>query len=168
MQSGEWLTRATAWLAFALWFTALVMPGRPPRSFRERSAAMCWLAGSLVMLLHTALAFHVHHGWSHAAAVVDTARQTRELTGLNWGWGVWLNYLFAAVWLGDAGWRSAAPVSHAQRPHWLAFATHGFLAFIWINATVVFGSWPMRVAGAGAFIWLAAVHRWSAATRALS
>ena len=168
MLSGEWLTGATAWLAFVLWFTALVWPGRTRRPSRERTAARCWLAGSLVMLLHTALAFHVYHGWSHAAAVVDTARQTQALTGLNWGGGVWLNYLFAAVWLGDAGWRIAAPANHTRRPRWLVVTTHGFLAFIWFNATVVFGSWPMQVAGAAAFIWLATVHRWSAATRAPS
>ncbi len=158
MNSGEWLTRSTAWLAFAAWFAALALARH--RATPNRSPAdLIWLAGAVLMLVHTALAFHIYHDWSHTAAVVETARQTRELTGLNWGGGVWLNYMFAAVWLGDALWRLASPASHARRPRWLAVVTHGFLAFIWFNATVVFGSWPMRAAGAFAFIWLATTLR---------
>ncbi len=165
MTSGEWLTRITAALAFVAWFAALSLKPRPGAQVSDRGVARIWLAGSLIMLAHTALAFHFYHGWSHAAAVVDTARQTRELTGLNWGGGVWLNYLFAMIWLGDAGWRIAGAESHARRPRWLAIATHAFLAFIWFNATVVFGSWPMRAAGAFAFIWLATTLRWPATAR---
>ena len=157
MQSGEWFVRGTAWLAFALWFAALALArrGTPPGN---RGSNWGWLIGAVVMLLHTAFAFHFHHHWSHAVAVVDTACQTRELTGINWGGGVWLNYLFAAVWLGEASWRIAAPTGHARRPRWLTIATHAFIAFMWFNATVVFGSWPMRVAGVVAFGGLAALH----------
>lgn len=159
MNYGEWLTRITAALAFAAWFTALSLKPRPGVRVSVRGVAGIWLAGSLITLAHTALAFHFHHGWSHAAAVVDTARQTRALTGLNWGGGVWLNYLFALVWLGDAGWRIAGAESHARRPRWWAIATHAFLAFIWFNATIVFGSWPMRSVGIAAFVVLAVQFR---------
>jgi hypothetical protein len=154
MDFGEGLTRFTAWLAFAAWFAGLARIPRQVSPGHARRSAGIWLAGSLVMVLHTALAFQVHHDWSHAAAVIDTARQTRELTGLNWGGGVWLNYLFAFVWLGDAAWRRTQPEAHARRPRWLAVTTHAFLAFIWFNATVVFGSWPMRVVGSGVFVTL--------------
>lgn len=151
MDTGEALTRITAWLAFAAWFMALaVNPGRRATARAVLTTAL-WFAGSLIMLAHTALAFHFAHQWSHAAAVVDTARQTRELTGIDWGGGVWLNYLFAALWLADASWRTFGVESHTHRPRWLAITTHAFLAFIWFNATVVFGSWPMRVAGIGVF-----------------
>lgn len=150
MNSGEWLTRGSAWLAFAAWAAALAL-GHRRRIPVCRPADFIWLAGAVTMLVHTALAFHVYHDWSHAAAVADTARQTRELTSLNWGGGVWLNYLFAAVWLGDALWRLASPASHTRRPRWLAVTTHAFLTFIWFNATVVFGSWLMRITGAVVF-----------------
>ena len=49
-----------------------------------------------------------------AVAWAETARRTRELTGVDAGAGLWLNYLFGLVWLGDlAGWRirSAPPTS---------------------------------------------------------
>jgi len=155
MNEGEWGTRITAWIAFAAWFAALAInqtpPSRPPRD----GAAVIWLLGSVVMGLHTVLAFHVYHAWSHTAAVVDTAQRTRELTGLDWGGGVWLNYLFAIGWLSDAAWRIAAPRAHARRPRSLAVVTHAFLGFIWFNATVVFGSWPMRAAGMLVFLILA-------------
>jgi hypothetical protein len=159
MQAGDWLTRGSAWVAFAAWFLALAM--RPGHSHPEREflAARIWLAGSLVMLLHTVLAFHFFHHWSHAAAVADTARQTEAVTGLNWGGGVWLNYLFAGVWLGDAVWRFASGAACKRQPRWLTWAIHGLLGFIWFNATVVFGSWPMRIAGAVVFLVLA-VQYW--------
>ena len=158
MNSGEWLTRSTAWIAFVAWFAALALT-RHRATPEGRPTDLVWLAGAVMLLVHTALAFHVYHDWSHVAAVVDTARQTRELAGINWGGGVWLNYLFATVWLGDALWRFASPASHTRRPRWLAVITHGFLAFIWFNATVVFGSWPLRLSGAIAFVCLVPLWR---------
>lgn len=159
MHPGEWLTRGSAWLGFAAWFLALALRPGGSHPARETLAARIWLAGSLVMTLHIALAFHFFHHWSHAAAVADTARQTEAVTGLNWGGGVWLNYLFAGVWLGDAVWRFAPGQTFERRPRWLTWAIHGLLGFIWFNATVVFGSWPMRIAGAGVFLALA-VQYW--------
>lgn len=148
MTDGEWWTRFTAWLAFAAWFTSLALPREPVTGAPTRGpASILWLFGGLVMVVHVVLAFQVYHAWSHANAVTETAHQTRELTGIDWGGGVWLNYFFSFVWLGDAAWRLVAPRAHAIRPPWLAVLTHAFLAFIWFNATVVFGSWPMRVAG---------------------
>ncbi len=147
MDSGSWLTGVTAWMAFASWMVTLLLGARQSSAGLGNSASLFWLLGACFMLTHTVLAFHFFHGWSHTAAVVETARQTRELTGLNWGGGVWLNYLFLAVWLADAVWRLASQHSHARRPRFLTIATHGFLAFMWFNATVVFGSWPMRVVG---------------------
>jgi hypothetical protein len=107
------------------------------------------------MLVHTALAFQVHHQWSHAVAEADTGRQTQVLTGIDWGGGIWLNYLLVTVWIADALWNLAAPGSYTRRPRWIAYALHGFLVFMWFNATVVFGSWPMRIVGVAAFGWLA-------------
>lgn len=154
MQPTDWLTRGTAWGAFIAWVWAtmllLALPGQ-----RERFVNRLWLGAALLMLLHVLLAFHRVHEWSHPAAVADTARQTRELTGIDWGGGIWLNYLLAAVWLADAVWRVTAPVNHARRPRGLMIALHGFLGFMWFNATVVFGSWVIRSIGLVAFALLA-------------
>lgn len=80
---------------------------------------------------------HAGHGWSHAAAY----RHTAEAGGF--GAGVYVNYLFAAVWLADAAWMWAAPTAYRHRPRWVGVAVHGFLAFIVFNATVVFGTTPL-------------------------
>ena len=58
--------------------------------------------GVVLLLAHFALAFHLRYGWSQAAAVRETARQTAETFGLDWGGGVFVNYLFAIVWTIDA------------------------------------------------------------------
>lgn len=123
------------------------------------SAGSLWLAGVLLLLLHFALAFHLRHGWSHAAAVAATAAQTKALTGFDWGGGVWLNYLLAIVWLLDALWLRFHAASHARRPLWQSAAIHGWLAFLWLNATVVFGATPARVFGAAGLAIIAGV-RW--------
>lgn len=99
------------------------------------------------MLVHVLLSFHFRHHWSHDAAVIETARQTKELTGWDWGGGVWLNYLLVAVWLGDALWLNLAKGQYLSRAQWMTYAAQGYLAFMWFNATVVFGSWGARVFG---------------------
>jgi hypothetical protein len=109
-----------------------------------RVARVCWTAGCLLCLVHIALAMHFYHYWSHAAAYADTARQTREAAGVEWGGGVWFNYLFAALWLADVLWWWALPASRAVRTRWLSAALHAYLAFIIFNATIVFESGPTR------------------------
>ncbi len=99
------------------------------------------------MLVHVLLSFHFRHYWSHDAAVIETARQTKELIGWDWGGGVWLNYLLVVVWLGDALWLNLAPAHYLFRAKWVTYAAQGYLAFMWFNATVVFGSWGARVFG---------------------
>lgn len=108
------------------------------------------------MLVHIAVSFQVHYQWSHDLAVVETARQTRDLTGVDWGGGVWLNYLFALVWITDGVWWVTHPTGHARRSRWLKWGTHGFLAFMLFNATVIFGSTMARFLGIIAFGYLGA------------
>ena len=153
MSTAEWLTRIAAWLAFAMWF--IVVMQSPSRG--GRAVSLLWLGGSVAMFVHVLLAFQYYHQWSHTDAVVETARQTRELTGVNWGGGVWLNYLFSLVWMSDGLWRLVLPLSYAGRPIWLNQGGHAFLAFMWFNATVVFGSPAIQLAGIVAFGWLAVV-----------
>ena len=126
-------------------------------------ARLFWTAGAVLLIVHVLLAFHVVHGWSHADAVRQTAEQTAKLTGVRAGAGVYLNYLFAAVWAADAAyWWRVGHAGYRRRPRAVTWAVHGFLLFIVFNATIVFAAGPTRYAGTAVALALAAVaaRRW--------
>ncbi|QEL18013.1 hypothetical protein [Limnoglobus roseus] len=123
----------SAWLAMIGWYV-----GATAVLARGAGAARLWAVGCGLQILHVAIAFHATHGWSHAAAF----EHTRQVGGI--GEGVYVNYLFTAVWLLDATWLCLAPRRYARRPRWLTVAVHGFLLFIVFNAMAVFGSWVAR------------------------
>ncbi len=141
MGPGEGLTLWTVRLALLL--CAAVWTGRLPSG----AARLAWTAGCLLYLAHVVCAFHFYHAWSHAAAYDETARRTEELFGLRSGGGLHLNYLFTLLWAGDVLWWWLAPASHEGRPRAAAWALHGYMAFLAFNATVVFGTGPVRWAG---------------------
>jgi hypothetical protein len=120
-----------------------------------RSARWAWPSAWLMFVVHVAAAFQLAHGWSHEAAY----RHTEATAGV--GAGIYVNYVFALVWAADAAWHAGCPRSHAARPRWMAWAIHGFLAFVVFNATVVFGSMASRLLGTIVFVGLgiAAVRR---------
>ncbi len=119
--------RATAWLAVAAWALGW------PRAWRGTGAGL-WAWGALAAAFHVAVAMHAGHAWSHAGAV----RHTQEASGV--GAGVWVNYAFVAVWLADAVWLAASEASYRRRPRWVAWGVHGFLAFVVVNAAVIFAT----------------------------
>ena len=61
---------------------------------------------------------------------------------------MYLNYLLLLVWAGDAAWWWLAPNSYRRRSALVSGIINGFVAFMAINATVVFGTGLLR--------WLAA------------
>ena len=142
MNPGEVFLFGSAWLALLLGAAGESL--RQPRT--KHLARVLWTLGCLFLLLHIAAAFQIRHGWSHAAAVAETARQTREFTGLNWGGGVWFNYTLAAVWIADAAWWWLRPAEFEHARRWLIFSRLFFL-FMWFNAAVVFVRGPMRWVG---------------------
>ena len=97
-----------------------------------------------------ACAFHFFHGWSHATAVEDTARRTREAVGIDFGGGVYFNYAMLLVWTADAAWWWASPRSYLARGLSWEVAVHGFLLFMVVNAAAVFAEGPLRWATLGA------------------
>ena len=101
-----------------------------------------------VFLCHVAASFHFYHDWSHAAAYEHTAEQTAALTGIRWGGGLWLNYLFTLAWIGDVIWWWCRPTSYFARPVALDVLLHGFMAFLAFNSTVVFETGAVRWVGA--------------------
>ncbi len=168
--AGELLTHWTVRIAFGLYVLALAVQLAAPRSaVRNRFFRLCWTAGCLAFVVHVACAFHFFHGWSHADAYRETARQTAELTGVASGAGLYLNYAFMVAWALDVArsWRGNGPM---RRARWIPPLLHAFFAFMWFNATVVFPTGPTRWAGVAAFAVLAVLicrrarmpifHRW--------
>lgn len=120
----------------------------------RKSAMARWLGtlGLAAFGLHVAAAFHFSHNWSHANAVDATARQTAAVVGWNWGGGVWVNYLFAGVWLADVAWWWRDLQKYEARSRGIEWAVQGFLGFIAFNATVVFADGVVRWIGIAACV----------------
>jgi hypothetical protein len=112
--------------------------------------AVVWTAGFALCAVHTALAFHLWHGWSHEAAVRHTAAVTAAVTGLDWGGGVYVNYAFLAVWAGDVAWVWLRPAPYLVRPAAVNAAMSAWFLFIVFNGAVVFASGPARAVGVAA------------------
>jgi hypothetical protein len=128
-----------------------------PIAFAKREgflvARIIWALGSLLLLLHIAVAFHLGHDWSHEAAW----EHTRQVGG--YGDGIFVNYAFALVWLADAAWAWVSVRSYLTRPRWLHWTIHGFLAFVVFNAAVVFGSLQSRCLFVWCFVVIVMVWR---------
>jgi hypothetical protein len=122
-----------------VWPLAFVRASNPYRRADENRLRVLWALGAALATLHVAVAFHTGHGWSHRAAW----EHIRNVGG--YGDGVFVNYLFIVVWVLDALWAAVALGSYLGRPRWLNAAVHGFLAFVVVNAAVVFARWEMRV-----------------------
>src|SRR5262245_2474010 len=127
-----WIVRAAAILyaaGLALWLVNTCASG-------HKRARLAWTLGCLCFVAHVFGAFQYFHHWSHAAAYIETARQTRELTGWESGSGLYFNYAFLAVWVIDALWWWVDFEGYERRPRWISASVHGFLAFLCFNATV--------------------------------
>jgi hypothetical protein len=135
MPLGELLTRWTVRYAVAFYVASLATRGFAPKSSR-----IAWTVGCLAYLLHVAAAFAYYHDWSHDQAYTFTAQQTNDVVGIDWGGGLYVNYWFTLVWIGDATWWWLNAESYRHRPRWLDASIHGFLGFIVFNATVVFAT----------------------------
>jgi hypothetical protein len=90
------------------------------------------------------------HAWSHRAALIDTARQTAAMTGIDWGGGLWVNYAFLLIWIVDAAWWWAAPAGYRRRPRALRHSLLAFFIFMFVNGAIVFAHGAMRMLGAAA------------------
>ncbi|HJZ57024.1 MAG TPA: hypothetical protein VKE74_18790 [Gemmataceae bacterium] len=143
--------------------SAVMLIARPDEwrrvSLRVRYARLMWTLALTAHLAHVLFAFWLAHGWSHDEAV----RHVEEVCGF--AEGILVNYLFAAVWLADAVWWWANPTGYANRPRWVGWAVHGFLAFVMFNAAVVFASPDMRMSNAMLFAILAGLLLWRAGGR---
>lgn len=139
----------TAWVASALFVTGEAGKRRSlTGASTSRWAWLLWFVGVLLCIAHTVLALDARYGWQHDAAVRATAAQTNAVYGLDWGGGIYVNYLFIATWLGEAVWWRLDPVAYFTRPRAVTMALRGFYLVVLLNATVIFAAPTRRALGA--------------------
>ena len=83
--------------------------------------------------------------------------QTEALFGVATGIGLWVNYAFTLLWIGEAAWWQALPASYARRASAWTPAVRGAFLFMIVNGAVVFVSGPRRLLGiavVAALIWI--------------
>ena len=138
---------ATIWAALALFVAGEAGKRAAGLDARAVRAWRAWTLGAALCALHMALAFHVRHHWSLEAARVDIARKTEAVFGLAWDGGVYVNFVFLALWLAETAWWRADPRGYARRPRWIAWPLRGFALLMLASGAVVFASPLGRVAG---------------------
>lgn len=143
----EALVYGSVWVALAGYPAAGIGRGTEQPSVGH-GARWIWTLGCLAFWLHSVSAFGVVYGWSHGVAVEATARQTLEATGFDSGFGIYLNYLFAFLWLVDAVWWWVWPRSYRGRSLRSFLLLHGFFLFMILNGAVLFVDGPRRWLGA--------------------
>jgi hypothetical protein len=157
MTIGELVTRWTVRAAVALYFAALAIRASGcGGTARTRWARLLWTSGCLAFVAHVASAFHFYHHWSHMAAYQATAKDTARFFGLDWGGGLYFNYVFTLAWLADAGWWWRGLKQYEARPRVVEWAVQGFFVFMIVNATLVFGTGLIRWVAAFGYAILAA------------
>ncbi|HYI97188.1 MAG TPA: hypothetical protein VEX68_26845 [Bryobacteraceae bacterium] len=133
MDFGQIVTLWTARVSAFVYLMALILLMR----HAARRARVLWTIGLIVYLIHVWFAFTYFYDWSHETAYRETARQTASLFGVDWGGGLYLNYLFTLVWSLDCLWWWSKEASYQARNRWVKMSTHAFLAFMFLNATIV-------------------------------
>jgi hypothetical protein len=148
LMAPEFVLRGTIWLAVVAWAASEVL--RSAGAGRYEAARATYTAGALLLVIHTLAAFELHHGWSHAAALAETARRSADTTGFASGSGLYLNYAFIALWLADAALWWLRPQAYLHRTRLTDLPVFAFFVFMVVNGTVVFAEGPLRILGAAA------------------
>ena len=123
--------------------------------FRGKFPRLLWSTACLAYLIHMGTAFAFFHHFSHEAAYEATARQTEDLIGIDYGGGLYWNYVFTAVWVVDVLWAWLG--NYEVRAKWITATIQSYLAFMFVNATVVFGKGWIRWGGIAGFLALGAI-----------
>lgn len=157
----------TVWISLSLFALAEVARHRTARTWPRAVSA----AGLVLMIVHVFIAMGWRHDWAHSSALATTAAQTRDVYGLDWGGGVYVNYVFVVLWtflvLGCWGDREGAGADRhgagseqqgagggpagaggAGLRHAVVWAVRWVFLIIIANAAVVFAGGWRRLAGA--------------------
>ncbi len=164
----ELLTKVWIWLSlagFAVSATTFYL-SRGRRKW-DALARLAYSFAFITLIIHVICALHLYHGWSQESVYRETARQTAEVFGLNWGGGMYVNYAFMLGWLMDALWWWRGLEVYRRRPKILAAAWQAFLLFIIFNATFVFASGVVRWLGLGLCLTLCCLWWFTAKSQTL-
>ncbi|MEM6454899.1 MAG: hypothetical protein AAF772_07370 [Acidobacteriota bacterium] len=151
-------TYVTAWLALAL-YPAGPLAARRGRLDRRWQSTARWLytLGGLIFGVHVLCAYEAFYAWSHAIALRETAAQTEAVTGVASGAGLYLNFVFTALWTIDLlHWWTGRGLDRSHRPPRWLIPLHAFQLFMIFNAAVVFAAGAARWLAAAAFAALVA------------
>lgn len=98
-----------------------------------------WTIGALLFTLHVGSALALVHNFSHAAAYEHTAERTAAVVGLRWGGGIYINHAFLLFWAIDTAmwWIKGLNSAYRSRPYY--WTVQGIFAFMFLNATLIFG-----------------------------
>jgi hypothetical protein len=140
--------RLSAILATVGWAAAEILMRRSLAS--DRIARASATAGLALTLAHVVLAFDLVYAWDHEAAVAGTAQQTAAVLGWGWRGGIFVNYLFLALWLADVCWWWVAASSHRSRSPRTELLRLALFTFMFVNAAIVFAPAPGRLVGIAA------------------
>ena len=145
---------ASIWISLAL-FAAGLTPRR--RDVAEDAPGWRWCAyatGAALCAVHVLVAMGGTHGWSHQAAVHETAARSAQVYGFGWAGGVYVNYLFVLAWIGEVVWWRSWPHSYTTRSRLVRWSLSMFYLVVLLNAAIVFASPAGRIAGAALMAWL--------------
>lgn len=135
---------ATSWVAAALFVSGeAAKRGSLTGAPEPRWAWPLWFAGALLCIVHTVAVLDVRYAWDHDAAVRATGAQTNAVYGLDWGGGIYVNYLFIAAWFGEAVWWRLDRLGYFAQPRAMRMALRSFYLVVLLNATVIFAA-PIR------------------------
>ena len=144
----EVLTKAPVWLSLAGYaFGAATYSLSAGHRMWDAVARSSWTVACAGMLVHIGSAFLFFDRWSIDVAYRETARQTAEVFGVNWGGGVYLNFFLAAAWVVDVIWWWRGLDSYRRRSKAVEVGWNVFLFVMFFNATVVFASGVVRIVG---------------------
>jgi hypothetical protein len=138
---------ATIWGAMTLFVAGAIADRRTSGPAPANWAWWIWLAGAVLCAVHMTIAMGAHYGWDHERAVHETAVRAATVYGFAWRGGLYVNYLFLLVWIGEIAWWTLSPQSYATRPAAIRHTLWIFYVIIVFNAVVVFATAPGRIAG---------------------
>ena len=86
------LNQTTIWMTIAArrGRCTLCSPNEDPGGVGRKTGVDGWWRQSVGQV---AFAYNFYYGWSQTAAYRDTARKTAEVVGLDWGGGLYINYV---------------------------------------------------------------------------
>lgn len=156
------LVRVSVWIALMAWFLGSAARllsrerhGRAPDVIRNASSweqwyRWSWLLSGVMFWLHILASYGVVHGWDHAAALQHTAEESYEVTGIRASWGVYVNFVFAALVLVYP----AVILLRNRRIEAIDLLVFLFLSSIVFSATIVFENGILRIVSSMGFLFL--------------